>query len=158
MTLSEQSGVSAGESSVFQTVERCPKDEGSFTDPNGPGGRSMRSNSFEIAGILEGDGSNEHRRKNDNPGGEGVEHCGKGDGNSGNGDEAGNSERDVAETKDTQTEEDIDLVVGRANAPQFFVQARPWATQLEHGFVPDDSAGESRVVRVRLRQRAFEEG
>ena len=94
----------------------------SLTNPSGPAARPMVSNSSGINGFPE----------------EGEER----DGHADKGDEAGDGPV-VVEMKETQTEDDIDAAVRKADAPQLLFRARPWDTQLEHEFVPDDSAGES---------------
>lgn len=120
--LSGQPWVPAGDGSVPHGVERSPEDGGTSTVPSGPGGRPVVSDSSGIFGFRE-----VHEES---------------DGHAGKYDEAGDGSV-VVEMKETQTEDDIDVAVRKADAPQRFFRARPWATQLEHEFVPDDSAGES---------------
>ena len=120
---SGQPGVSArGGGSVPHGMERSPETGGSLTQSSGSGGWPIVTDSSGIIGDRE----------------EVEEH----DGHAGEDDEAGDGPVAV-EMRETQTESDIDAAVRKADAPQLFFLARPWATQLEHEFVPDDSAGES---------------
>lgn len=134
--LSGQPGVSEGDGSVPHRVERSPEAGESSTGPSGPGGRPVVSDSLGIIGFRE-----VHEES---------------DGHAGKDDEEGDGSI-VVEMKETQTEDDIDAAVRKADAPQQFLRARPWATQLEHEFVPDDSAGESfgTIIVAESRGRRF---
>lgn len=121
--LSAQPGISArGSGSAPHGMERSPETGGSLTEPSGSGGRPIVTDNSGTLRLRE----------------EVEEH----DGHAGEDNEAGDGPVVVA-MKETQTENDIDAAVRKVDAPQLFLRARPWATQSEHEFVPDDSAGES---------------